>query len=156
MSEVRATYALAAIDAARAMLETPWQHQGRLPGVALDCVGLLICAARQIGYVASDFDINGYGRQPDGVALERYLREHLDPVAQPDMRPGDVVCVAFSRQPQHVGILGHYRHGGLSIIHAAGVVDPPRVVETRLLLGRLMQFRSAWRWREAAAEGQGV
>ena len=37
------------IAAARSYLRTPYGHQGRMPGVLLDCVGVPICAARQVG-----------------------------------------------------------------------------------------------------------
>jgi cell wall-associated NlpC family hydrolase len=35
--------------AARECLGTPFQHQGRVPGVGLDCVGVAIYAAREVG-----------------------------------------------------------------------------------------------------------
>ena len=57
------------VAAARAHIGTPWQHQGRLRGVALDCAGLVIMVARDLGIVEPDFDIRGYGRAPDGTML---------------------------------------------------------------------------------------
>lgn len=133
------------VRAARDCLGTPYHHQGRLPGVGLDCIGLLIHCGRATGRVAPDFDITGYGRYPDGKLLLHYLREHMDPVDPADMRPGDALCVAFERFPQHVGIVADYVHGGLSMIHALGSANA--VVEHRLLFTRLMRLVSVHRYR---------
>ncbi len=134
------------VAAARSYLGTPYQHQARLKGVAVDCVGLILCVGRDLGHLPEGFDYSGYGRVPDGVLLRQRLEKHLREVPQSEMRPGDVVCIAFAKHPQHVGILGDYRHGGLSIIHAA--MPPGRVIETRLLFGPVMQFRAAYRFPE--------
>ncbi|MFZ7338164.1 hypothetical protein ACLS0R_18210, partial [Comamonas jiangduensis] len=57
------------VAAARRCIGTPYHHQARKPGIGLDCVGLVICVARQIGAVAPDWDVRGYSRVPDGFAL---------------------------------------------------------------------------------------
>lgn len=136
---------MSTVWAARRYLDTPYRHQGRRMGVGIDCVGLLICVARDLGKIAPDWDVTGYARIPDGVQLLRHLDENLDTVSQADMAPGDIVCVAFQDWPQHVGIVGDYAHGGLSIIHAA--IKARRVVEHRLLFARAMRFVSAFRFR---------
>lgn len=133
------------VAAARRCIGTPYHHQARKPGIGLDCVGLVICVARQIGAVAPDWDVRGYSRVPDGFALMRHLEEQMDLVQRGDMRPGDVVCVEFDNHPQHVGVLGDYVHGGLSIIHASNAAG--RVIETRLLFSAAMRFVSAHRYR---------
>ena len=129
------------IEAARAMVGTPYAHQARLPGVAIDCVGVVICVARAGGWVAPDYDVTGYGRRADGHTLMDQLGAHLLRVREP--QPGDVVCVAFDRDPQHVGIAGDYRHGGLSIIHAVGRRGAG-VVETRLMFSPAMRLVAAF------------
>ena len=67
---------------------------------------------------------------------------HMQPIDRAVMQPGDVVVVSFDRDPQHLGILGDYRHGGLSIIHAAGLTG--RVIETRLMFTEQMKFVAAF------------
>jgi hypothetical protein len=54
---------------ARAWIGTPFAHQHRARGVGVDCVGLVIGVARELGLVPSCFDVTGYGSVPDGVAL---------------------------------------------------------------------------------------
>lgn len=104
------------IGAARACLRTPWVHQGRMPGVALDCAGLVICVARAVGAVSPDFDVNGYARQPDGTLLEVCDRL-MTRISAPEL--GAVVVAAIADDPQHLGILTDYPHGaGFGFIHA--------------------------------------
>lgn len=134
------------VSIARRWVDTPFHHQARLERVGVDCVGLVICVAREIDAVPSDWDVEGYGRVPDGRQLVHHLQQRLVPIAQAEMRPGDVVLVAFDSHPQHVGIVGNYLHGGLSIIHASGAHG--RVLETRLLFSRAMRFEAAYRFPE--------
>lgn len=138
------------VDIARRWVDTPFHHQARLEGVGVDCVGLVISVAREIGAVPAAWDVGGYGRVPDGKQLVHHLSERLVPVDQADMAPGDVVLVAFDSHPQHVGIVGDYLHGGLSIIHASGAHG--RVLETRLLFTNAMRFVAAYRFPEIASE----
>lgn len=131
------------VAAARAWLGTPFHHQGRLQGVGVDCVGLVIGVARTLGLVAPDFNVEAYPRMPDGKSLMHLVHLHMRGLAVDEaMQPGDVVVVRFDADPQHLGILGNYRHGGLSIIHAAA--EPGRVIETRLLFSQTMRFVQAF------------
>ena len=127
---------------ARTWLGTPFHHQGRVRGVGVDCVGLVIGVARELGLVPDGFDVTGYVRQPDGTSFTRLAGAHMRRIESWDMQPGDVVAVTFDHHPQHMGILGAYLHGGLSIIHAASAHG--KVVETRLLLGGGMRFDAAY------------
>lgn len=129
---------------ARAYIGTPFHHMGRQPGVGLDCAGLLVCVARALGLVAPDFDVPAYTPTPDGHSMLRWCGEYMQPVFYPLMRPGDAVLLITDLHPQHLAILGDYRHGGLSIIHAANNADPPRVIETRLLFSRAQRFVAAF------------
>lgn len=127
---------------ARSYVGTPFQHMGRQPGVGLDCAGLVICVARELGLVTPDFDVPAYTPSPDGSLLawcDRYMVRLEDHSGQ----PGDVLAVAVDSDPQHLCVLGDYRLGGLSIIHALsrrGHRDAVgRVVETRLMYSRTLR-----------------
>lgn len=140
------------VAVAREYLGTPFHHQGRVKGVGVDCVGLVMCVARDLG-ITSRTDpgfknYTGYGRSPDGHILREQLGRHMVEVPRDQMRAGDVVCVAFDLYPQHVGIVADYRHGGFSIIHAAS--RHGKVIETRLLFGPAMSFVAAYRFSEVA------
>lgn len=133
----------AVVACARGWLGTPFHHQARLKGTGVDCVGLIIGVARELGLVAPDFDVEAYPRIPDGTSLMHLVALHMRalPVDEP-LQPGHVVVVRFGAEPQHLGILADYRHGGLSIVHAAA--SPGRVIETRLMWSTAMQFVAAF------------
>lgn len=133
-------------EIARSYLGTPWRHQARKKDVGVDCVGLVVCVAREIGIVAPDWDVKGYSRIPDGKMLVHHLDERLTRIDRADLRPGDVVCVIFDKHPQHVGIVGDYTHGGLSLIHSDS--KRGKVLETRLVFSDAMRFAGAYRFPE--------
>lgn len=103
------------ITAARALIGTPFVHQGRtLRG--LDCVGLLLYIAAGFGVACSD--VAGYPRRPGGGLLEQTFDDHvsggqllrIDPA---DKQAGDFLMMRFLGQPQHVAI-----YTGKNIIHS--------------------------------------
>lgn len=112
------------VERARELLNVPWIHQGRDPAVGVDCAGLLLYA-----FEAKDDTV--YGRNPTDGLFERRCEAHLGPPVTDGIRVGDVVLLGFGhRGPgRHIGIIGDYPFGGLSIIHTDSVVG--RVVEGR-------------------------
>jgi cell wall-associated NlpC family hydrolase len=125
---------------ARGCVGTPFLHRGRLPGVGIDCLGIVICAARAFGLVPSDFDVGPYPQVPDGAEFMKGANRYMQKVPKEAMQAGDVALIITYRLPQHMGILANYRHGGFSLIHAANSLRPPRVVETRLMLTQQEQL----------------
>jgi NlpC/P60 family putative phage cell wall peptidase len=111
------------ITEARTWLDTPYQHQGRLKGVACDCIGLVICTAQAVGLTA--YEPPGYSKRPDGT-LRAALEKQLDNVPLLEAQGGDVLLFAFNSVPMHVGILTDADH----LIHA--YLPNKRVIETRL------------------------
>lgn len=132
------------VRVARSYLETPFAHMQRAPGLGVDCAGLLVCAARELGLVASDFDVPAYTPVPDGRSMLAWCEQYMTRLTRESMQPGDAIVVITDRHPQHLAILGDYRYGGLSIIHAANSAHPPRVIETRLLFSRAQRFVAAY------------
>lgn len=133
------------VAAARALLGTPFHHQGREPGVGLDCAGVPIVVARALGLVPPGFDVEPYPATPDGVSLRAYCDAHLQRWAWEE--PGGVVLVSWrDGPPQHLGIVAEHPAGGLSIIHADGARQK-QVIETRLEWGRYMRRVACYRFR---------
>lgn len=116
---------LEVVAAARTWLGTPYEHQHRMKGHGVDCAGLVIGVARELGLVATDFDINGYARVPDGKSLIEFCDRFMDRIPMALLLPGHVLVYQFVAKlgPQHMGIVGDYKHGGLSIIQALGTTD---------------------------------
>lgn len=127
------TTSMEVVAAARSWMATPYLHQGRMKRVGVDCAGLVIGVARELGLVEQDFDIQGYPRTPDGVEMIAIGDRFMTRVPLRDLKPGHVVVMRYEIDPQHVGITGDYLHGGLSLVHALGSVDGRgKVVEHRL------------------------
>lgn len=110
------------IAAARECLDTPFAHQGRLPGQALDCAGVAVHVARSLGLQPEE--PAAYGRLPHDTMLEAWLERQpfLERVALATMRGGDLLLMRFKTEPQHLAVFT-----GKNIIHAYEAVG--RVVE---------------------------
>src|SRR5438105_4011867 len=91
------------VEDARLYVGVRWRHQGRNRVHGIDCVGLLICIGRDLGFCADDFNITGYMRYPEQGWLERELSTYLQPRASG--QPGDVALFAYGGEPTHVGIV---------------------------------------------------
>lgn len=138
---------------ARGYAGTRWHHQGRLPGVGLDCVGVLACAARAAGHPL--VDCPNYGPNPNPRQLLEHLAINLEPWAGP-ARAGLVAVFYWrtshrgNRLPQHLGILVPRAGapGGLGLLHAPR--DVGRVVEVDFDADWTERVDSFWTFREAA------
>lgn len=132
------------IAAARACLGTPFIHQGRQPGVGLDCGGLLVVALRAVGIEPVDMAV--YDRRPHGGIMERLLDAQpcLTRVQVAERRPADVLVMRFGSDPQHLALLA-----GESILHAWEAAG--RVVEHRLDNRWMRHIVRVYRVQEFAA-----
>ncbi|MEO1721224.1 MAG: hypothetical protein AAFR84_02335 [Pseudomonadota bacterium] len=93
----------------------PFRHGGR-DRAGLDCVGLPIAVARELGAVPKDLDAAPYPRDPDGTLLARMRAAGLRPRGS---RPalGSVLVFCFPPGPaRHVGIVVSVNP--LDVIHA--------------------------------------
>ena len=99
------------LTAARACLNTPFVHQGRINGRALDCAGLIIQVAKTLGL--EHVDHSGYARLPGNGLLEAALDNQPGLSRVTVLQAGDVLLMKFSGDPQHLGI-----YSGENIIHA--------------------------------------
>ncbi|MBT2326133.1 hypothetical protein J7E62_27775 [Variovorax paradoxus] len=136
---------------ARETLGTPYQHQQRIAGLALDCAGVPVHVAKRLGM--SFEDVVGYGRLPVPEEMKRALDNSLVRVPKPQMQPGDVAWLRFQAEPQHFGILGDYPYGGLSLIHAYNGVGHDKVGEHRLDATWLARVVGVWRFPQVMEGG---
>jgi len=107
------------VAAAMECKETPFKHQGRVPGRGMDCAGVLVHCFKRL-----ELDYNdelGYPRNPFDGQLEKILdsQPSLVRVNNSDMRKGDVLCMRISSAPQHVAILIGDISGRPYIIHGS-------------------------------------
>lgn len=134
------------VAAARQYIGTPYQHQRRVRGVAVDCAGVPSGVAEDLGLDFEDF--TAYAREPDPQTMQSYLDRNLVRVLKSEMRAGDVAWIRFARRPQHLGIIGDYDDGQLSLIHAHEQMGA--VVEHRLDTVWLKRIVAVWRYKEVA------
>jgi cell wall-associated NlpC family hydrolase len=115
------------VEMARSWIGTPYRHQGRTRR-GVDCAGPLVNIANEIG-AEGITDRLIYSRFPESFNLKEQMDAALIKVDKDKVKPGDVLLFKIDVLPQHVGIAGNYKHGGLSIIHCYQRVG--RVVEHR-------------------------
>ena len=90
------------INESRTWLKTPFKHQGRVKHKGVDCVGLIIGVAKDLGIF--DCRIHNYPEYPDVNMMTMNMDNHLIPIKIKDMNIGDIFYLKFFNAPIHVGI----------------------------------------------------
>ena len=103
------------LSEARSWIGTPFTHQGRSKGLAVDCIGLIHMVAISLKLAPEELDpeYRGYKDIPDNGKLEKGLNQYMDKVRMSQIQPGDVLLMTFTGDPQHVGFFT-----GETIVHA--------------------------------------
>lgn len=114
---------------ARSMNGTPFHHQGRSPGVGLDCTGLVMAVLKQLMVPYKEkFDYSEIVDDAVSREMGEWLIETMMPIRLDDAGPGDVLWLWVHRRNlgTHLALL---TEGSYRMIHA--VRDPSiyRVVE---------------------------
>lgn len=135
----------AIVAAARALVDTPYGHQGRVPGLRgrIDCIGVPVVVAWATGAKPRAWNVAGYRPIPDGHTMLRRLRAEMGrEITRDAMQPGDLAVLDWGQFPHHVAIIGDYYLGGLSMIHADNIKR--KVVEHRLVIDAPARFVTAF------------
>ncbi len=103
------------VEAARELLNVPWQHQGR-GNYGLDCIGLCVFAAQKLGINLPDME--GYPRRQSSNLLQRKLSQNLKMVSLSAWKSGDIGLFLETGHPVHVGILVRGNGNTSTVIHA--------------------------------------
>ena len=112
------------VQAARKWVGTKFHHQGRKKNIGVDCIGLWVGVAREIGLSVDD-ELD-YPREPNGGRLELALEEYL---VESELKIGGVGLFKIKNEPQHVGIFSDYGDD-IGLIHA--YAQARKVAEHRL------------------------
>lgn len=121
--------------AARRYVGTAFRHQGRTLGHGIDCVGLVLCVAEELGVTATDgksllmADYPNYGPDPDTTKVFDHCCARLIRKTPANLKRGDVVCMKVPISPTHVGIITEIPGQGLGMVHAYGERHTERCVE---------------------------
>lgn len=102
------------IEAARECKGTVWKHQARIPGVALDCAGLLVHIFKRVGVPFNDE--RGYSRVPHHDIMRGILdaQPSLLVLNRREYEAGDVLLMRYKIEPQHIAVFT-----GEGIVHAS-------------------------------------
>lgn len=95
---------------ARTWLGTRWQHQAHQKGAGTDCIGLVGGVALALGLPgAQDWAAHPvfhcYGRTPDPQLLITGCDRMLDRIPRAEAEPGDILVLAFERDPMHFALV---------------------------------------------------
>jgi cell wall-associated NlpC family hydrolase len=133
------------IRAARAYIGTPFRHQGRLKGVAVDCAGVVMCVAEELGIrdkhgepilrnTCINYPPNWIGNEAHEECKKRLITRiepfHVSRFGE--IVPGDVVTMTFSAREgntTHAAIVT-LQNGRIAVVHAYnGMGTESRVIE---------------------------
>lgn len=143
------------LTALRAYIGVRFLHQGR-SRAGIDCVGLLSCAASDLGYANEvHASLRDYQRAPDSNMFKERIIDFLAPLPynrlQPlrkQILPGDVIAFWIDRRglPRHVAVYtGLNAKGDDCMIHAYAMT-PKCVIEQPIEYGFWMKrIDSVWR-----------
>lgn len=126
---------LKVVDEVRSWMGTPFRDQGRLKGIACDCVGLGIAAARAAG-VSEELIAqipHDYTNRPHGDDFRRIIERYCVKVELADAKIADLALLAWRRFPMHMGVVGNYLHKGIGA--------PFSLIHSDMSAGRVSEFR---------------
>jgi len=107
---------------ARTWVGTPFQHLTRVKGIGVDCVGLVIAIADDLGIKDNDGkpflrdDYRAYPTQPSDRFVHDECCRRLVRKSVNDLCQGDIVSLKVPRTACHVAIITE-RQGVLYMIH---------------------------------------
>lgn len=112
------------IEEARKWIGTPFHHQGRVRGVGVDCIGLIVKSYQAAGIPLRDE--MDYSRYPTGDRLIEGISRQFSEISVDDAQTGDVLVMAQRRHPNHVMM---YCKETDTVVHSyyevGGVVEQP-------------------------------
>lgn len=118
---------LRAIAAARAAVGTQFRPLGRLPGVGLDCVGVVLLAAQVSGVCCDSIPAYALGGDHSEVLDNTLISMGFEQVGYP--QPADVVVFALAAGHRHLGIISDrgivHAHAGLGRVVEGPMPDWP-------------------------------
>lgn len=107
------------VAAAMSEERTPFRHQGRVSGLALDCAGLYVRVCELLGVEC--IDTVGYPRNPYDGKLEAELNAQpcLVKIPVAEAREGDLLAMRISKAPQHIAFHAGFIGGHPYIVHSS-------------------------------------
>jgi hypothetical protein len=114
---------IAVVEKAREYIGTPFAHRGRIKGTALDCVGLLLCVAEDLGLRDKlgrrirRTDFLNYPEKPGAKIIREQCAGYLTEKSFADIQLADIVVFRLGDNPSHFGIISAVA-SELAFVHA--------------------------------------
>jgi hypothetical protein len=120
----------------RGLLDTPYRHGGRLPGIGIDCLGIAVVSALilcipEAKAFSADAEFAGYSRQPDPAKLFAACDRYLDRIQAPELAA--LAVMRFEREPQHFGVISS--------------LEPLRMIHAYQQVGRVAEHGIDVKWK---------
>lgn len=135
---------------ARSWIDTPFLHLGRVKGLGVDCIGLVVCVAREVGFYVIDSEwypprpIYGFFE----MAVDSQTAQVTDDKELPGVLIGDLLKFAYGRDnQQHIGIVTQIEPI-VRFVHSYATVK--KVIEQDYEKSWSSRFKGARRYKELA------
>ncbi len=89
-----------------------FRHQGRTRAHGVDCAGLVIAVAQELGL--SEFNVVNYRKEPDQQQFIQHFKDQMREKPVLDREPGDIVLLRDNIFTCHTAILDYHNY----MIHA--------------------------------------
>ena len=135
------------VASARALVGTPWKHQGRNPEIGIDCVGLVVVVCRQHGIPIEDRErYRRFANGPEIIEIADKVARRID---KDEIRPGDALVMSMQGRgyPDHAGFVGEI-DGRNTVIHSYVDVGRSRVIEHGIDAALMEKVIAAYRFTE--------
>jgi len=135
------------VEEARSWKQTPFQHQGQIKGLGVDCAHFVALVARDAGI---EVEIpHNYKPREDGTVMLKLLNEHMEIVPTEEVGAGDVLalCDEALREPdipRHLAFVTEVTPKTIFIVHAS----EKGVLEHRTDSHWRRRIHSVWRMKE--------
>lgn len=137
---------MSTISLAREWVGTPFRYQGRLKGVGVDCVGLILGVGIETGAVDPGYSLPFYEPEGDPELIASQILNHATEIDVADVAPGDIAALSFDgAAPRHLAFVGDCPEAdsGISLIHAYSPAG--KVVEQPAYAREKRRIKKAWR-----------
>jgi cell wall-associated NlpC family hydrolase len=113
------------VEAARSYIGVPYVAGGQSRETGLNCAGLIVCVAHDLGL--TDVEFPGKSNFTKEDPLDELFGAHLDKLDDwKEAQAGDVLSVAYESDPHHCGFVSKVNQFGVYFIHATrnhGIIE---------------------------------
>lgn len=127
-------------------LDTPYKHQGRLKGIGIDCIGLIISIFKNCGYLNNMIDNKNYDRIPSSDLFLKHIEKHSYKIKKDEIQETDLITFKILEQVNHIGMIYKIENDIIYFIHAFQPAG--KVVKDKIDLKWQRRIENFYRFKE--------